>query len=143
MNPYFQRQFSDIFSRKQLEVAKEVHKPGSVPPGSYPPEGDDHSSRAAVADSLKQPDPGTSDGPSSSVPLFGLAPHGVYHATAVTGGAVRSYRTLSPSPSVVPGAVCSLRHFPSRCRGRALPGMLPVGSPDLPPDASPAARRAA
>jgi len=31
--------------------------------------------------------------------LFGLAPGGVYHAVAVTGGAVRSYRTLSPLPS--------------------------------------------
>jgi len=32
--------------------------------------------------------------------LFGLAPGGVYHAAAVTGGAVRSYRTLSPLPAV-------------------------------------------
>jgi len=32
-------------------------------------------------------------------PLFGLAPGVVYPATAVTGGAVRSYRTLSPLPS--------------------------------------------
>jgi hypothetical protein len=31
-------------------------------------------------------------------PLLGLAPGGVYRATAVTGGAVRSYRTLSPLP---------------------------------------------
>jgi len=30
--------------------------------------------------------------------LFGLAPGGVYPATAVTGSAVRSYRTLSPLP---------------------------------------------
>ena len=28
--------------------------------------------------------------------LFGLAPGGVCHADAVAGGAVRSYRTLSP-----------------------------------------------
>ena len=34
------------------------------------------------------------------LPLFGLAPGGVYPATAVTGGAVRSYRTLSPLPAV-------------------------------------------
>ena len=33
------------------------------------------------------------------LPLFGLAPGGVYPATAVTGGAVRSYRTLSPLPT--------------------------------------------
>jgi hypothetical protein len=31
-------------------------------------------------------------------PLFGLAPGGVCRATSVTGGAVRSYRTLSPLP---------------------------------------------
>ena len=30
--------------------------------------------------------------------LFGLAPSGVYPATAVTTSAVRSYRTLSPLP---------------------------------------------
>ncbi len=30
--------------------------------------------------------------------LFGLAPAGVYPATAVTGSAVRSYRTFSPLP---------------------------------------------
>ena len=35
---------------------------------------------------------------SSVPPLFGLAPGGVYHAAAVAGGAVRSYRTLSPLP---------------------------------------------
>ena len=32
-------------------------------------------------------------------PLFGLAPGGVYPAAAVTGGAVRSYRTVSPLPA--------------------------------------------
>jgi len=67
-----------------------------------------------------------------STPLFGLAPHGVYRAPSVTGEAVRSYRTLSPLPADVRRAVCSLRHFPSRCHGRGLPGMLPVRSPDFP-----------
>ena len=33
------------------------------------------------------------------VPLFGLAPGGVYHAVNVTINAVRSYRTLSPLPN--------------------------------------------
>ena len=32
-------------------------------------------------------------------PLFGLAPGGVYRAAPVAGGAVRSYRTLSPLPA--------------------------------------------
>ncbi len=67
-------------------------------------------------------------------PLFGLAPGGVYHATAVTGGAVRSYRTLSPLP---PGrsvrAVCFLWHFPWGRPRRALPGTVFPWSPDFPP----------
>jgi len=33
-----------------------------------------------------------------NVPLFGLAPGGVYPATDVTTSAVRSYRTISPLP---------------------------------------------
>jgi len=32
--------------------------------------------------------------------LFGLAPDGVYHARHITASAVRSYRTLSPLPSI-------------------------------------------
>ena len=35
-------------------------------------------------------------------PLFGLAPGGVCHAAAVTGRAVRFYRTLSPLPVRLP-----------------------------------------
>jgi hypothetical protein len=35
--------------------------------------------------------------------LFGLAPGGVYHAVLVTKNAVRSYRTLSPLPSMLGG----------------------------------------
>ena len=60
------------------------------------------------------------------ISLFGLAPHGVYRALSVSGEAVRSYRTLSPLPSTCSRVVYSLLHFPSRCRGRALPGMPPV-----------------
>ncbi len=37
------------------------------------------------------------------LPLFGLAPGVVYPATSVTGGAVRSYRTLSPLPVLTLG----------------------------------------
>jgi hypothetical protein len=33
-----------------------------------------------------------------TAPLFGLAPGGVYPATPVASGAVRSYRTISPLP---------------------------------------------
>ena len=69
------------------DVVGEDRKPGSVPDGSYPPPSSDHSSRAAVADGLKRPNPGTSDGPSSNVPLFGLAPDGVYLAFDVAAKA--------------------------------------------------------
>ena len=54
---------------------------------------------------LGSPSPRTSsDLPGSSAghaigSLFGLAPGGVYPATAVTSGAVRSYRTISPLPA--------------------------------------------
>ena len=70
--------------------------------------------------------------------LFGLAPGGVYPATPVAGGAVRSYRTLSPLPPD-PGrnlhapAVCFLWHFPWGCPRRALPGTVFPWSPDFPP----------
>src|SRR5690606_15943924 len=44
--------------------------------------------------------------------------------------AVGSYPTVSPLPvpPVGPSAVCSLWHFPSRHRARALPGTLPCGA---------------
>ena len=50
------------------------------------------------------------------LPLFDLAPGGVYPAAFVTEVAVRSYRTLSPLPVVgrnrLERAVCFLWHFP-------------------------------
>jgi hypothetical protein len=51
-------------------------------------------------------------------PLFGLAPGVVYPATAVTDGAVRSYRTLSPLPS-----------FAEASKGGLLSVALSLGSP--------------
>jgi hypothetical protein len=66
------------------------------------------------------------------VPLFGLAPSGVYPAAAVTDCAVRSYRTLSPLPvpsrSSRPSAVSFLRHFPSTHVAQTLSGALPYGA---------------
>jgi len=44
------------------------------------------------------------------LPLFGLAPDGVYPAIPVTSNAVRSYRTISPLP--LKEAVYFLWHFP-------------------------------
>jgi hypothetical protein len=56
-----------------------------------------HFSRIAVASDLQQP---TRDWTERAAPrpLFGLAPGGVCLATPVTGGPVRSYRTVSPLP---------------------------------------------
>ena len=62
-----------------------------------------------------------------SAPLFGLAPHGVCRAPTVTGRAVGSYPTVSPFPDGGHRVVCFLLHFPSRCRGWALPSVLPPG----------------
>ena len=69
--------------------------------------------------------------------LLGLAPGGVYPAAAVAGGAVRSYRTVSPLPPARHAgdgpAVYFLWHFPWGCPRRALPGTVPPWSPDFPP----------
>jgi len=81
-----------------------VCKPGSVPTGE--PARDGHSSGTPVTGRLARPTRtavrkltwrqlvNKPRRPS----LLGLAPGGVYPATPVTGGAVRSYRTLSPLP---------------------------------------------
>lgn len=69
-------------------------------------------------------------------PLFGLAPGGVCPATPVTGGAVRSYRTLSPLPDArkIGGrAVYFLWHFPWGRPRRTLSGTVFPWSPDFPP----------
>jgi|GEM_PF-2517138 len=66
------------------EGAGPDRKPSSVPYGRCRPGGGGHSSGTAVACRLKRRYPRTSDGPSSSVLLFGLAPDGVYQAFPVT-----------------------------------------------------------
>lgn len=67
--------------------------------------------------------------------LFGLAPGGACHATPVAGGAVRSYRTVSPLPGPHAErsgrAVCSLWRYPSGCPGRVLPGAIAPSEPGL------------
>ena len=65
-------------------------------------------------------------------PLFGFAPGGVCHASLVAKPAVRSYRTVSPSPQHA-AAVYFLWHFPWGHPRRALPGTLFPWSPDFPP----------
>ncbi len=94
---------------------------------SPPDAGDDHSSGTSVTGRLARPTrtaarkcalPARADIPS----LLGLAPGGVYLATRVTAGAVRSYRTLSPLPQSGRGA--SLRRF-AFCG--TVPGVAPAG----------------
>jgi len=78
--------------------------------------------------------PGLGPAETGPVPsLFGLAPGGVYRATAVAGGAVRSYRTLSPLPAGRSAqAVYFLLHCPWGRPRRALPGTVFPWSPDFP-----------
>src|SRR5271167_3380421 len=69
--------------------------------------------------------------------LLGLAPGGVFPAAAVAGGAVRSYRTVSPLPPArgmprAGSAVYFLWHCPWGRPRRALPGTVPPWSPDFP-----------
>ena len=92
--------------------------------------------------------------------LFGLAPCGVYPASVITAGAVRSYRTFSPlplrgaafwtSPSGVPGrppeggvaeAVYSLWHWPSTGLDARVPDVIrhtALRSSDFPLPSTPA-----
>ncbi len=68
----------------------------------------------------------------ADVPLFGLAPGGVYHAASVARSAVRSYRTLSPLPnSEKSGGILSV----ALAVGFHPPGVtwhLTLWSPDFP-----------
>ena len=54
--------------------------------------------------------------------LLGLAPGGVYPAAAVAGGAVRSYRTISPLPPATSRAAGS-----AVCFCGTFPGVAPAG----------------
>ncbi len=107
-------------------------KPGSVVTAISGADG--HSSGMAVTSHLVQPTrmagrkPPWPEGRPS---LFGLAPGGVYPADAVTGIAVRSYRTLSPLPRQA-AAVCFLWHFPWGRPRRTLSGTMLPWSPDFP-----------
>jgi hypothetical protein len=99
-----------------------VCKPGSVPPES----GDGHSSGASVAERLARPTRAAVRRPARRhrhsrfrLPLLlGLAPGGVCPAAPVAGGAVRSYRTISPLPpmkshnGIAGSAVCFCGTFP-------------------------------
>ena len=80
--------------------------------------------------------PGSSAGHANGS-LFGLAPSGVYTATIVTNGAVRSYRTFSPLPAETGGifsaALAVSAPSPAPCPGVTWHSAL--WSPDFPPAA--------
>ena len=65
------------------------------------------------------------------LPLLGLAPGGVYRAAIVTDNAVRSYRTLSPLPTVVGGLLSAALSVGFRPPGVTWHPAL--WSPDFPP----------
>ena len=116
-----------MFQKKERQTAC---KPGSVPPRGAGP-------RTGMAIPLGRPLPSAScDRPErrregsarhsregGCLPLlFGLAPGGVFRAAAVAGGAVRSYRTVSP----LPAARCSERGRRCTFCG-TFPGVAPAG----------------
>ena len=88
-----------------------AYKPGFVHETFVPL--DDYSSGTAVTSCLKRSTRMTCTNTVEGLPphssLFDLAPGGVYPATSVTGGAVRSYRPISPLPSGFPkGGIISV-----------------------------------
>ncbi len=96
---------------------------------------------------MPQPD---SKNQATASSLFGLAPCGVCPARAITGAAVRSYRTFSPlPPSRRKEAVYFLWHFPSSDPSHTSLGALPdvirhtaLRSSDFPPSSLDATRAA-
>jgi len=78
------------------KVAGEGRKPGSVPGTGYPDPGDDHSSRAAVADSLEQPTRKLRTGRPQTLPYSALLRMGFTEHPASPPDLVSSYLTLSP-----------------------------------------------
>ncbi len=121
------------------KMAGEGHKPGSVPRGGYPSQGDDHSSRTAVADGLKQPTRESRAGRPQSLPYLALLRMGFTEHPASPPNLVSSYLTLSPLPAIALATA-----------GGLLSVALSLGSPPVPvrnhpalrsPDFPPARRR--
>ena len=96
------------------KLVEAVRKPGSVPGSGYPLPGDGHSSGSTVTGSLKRPTRRHWRA-TLNASLLGLAPDGVYLASAVAGGPGE----LLPHP------------FTLTCRSRrtSLCGTFPWGHP--------------
>ncbi len=80
------------------KMAGEARKPGSVPRAGCPDRGDDHSSRTAVADGLKQPTREPRTGRPRTLPYLALLRMGFTELPASPPELVSSYLTLSPLP---------------------------------------------
>jgi hypothetical protein len=115
------------FRSKQSIAVRAARKPNSVSGWGYPLTG-----RRSFIFGCRLPGtscdlPGSSNGPFSSAPLFGLSPGGVYKASPVTrrtGALLPHLFTLTPPRG---GAVSFLLHFPSRFRDSTLWSTLPCG----------------
>jgi hypothetical protein len=112
---------TELRARIRREDAR--NKPSSVPAEA----GEDHFSGAHIAADLVQPTRDSS-GAGRSSSLLGLAPGGVFRATSVTGGPVRSYRTLSPLP-VLPRGSHRRFAFCGTIRRLSPPGRYPAPCP--------------
>src|SRR4029453_3453266 len=116
---------------------EEVGKPDSVPPPRKRGQQPFVWSPGCPGD--RAADPRGTGGPPAPSPeagaplLHGLAPGGVYRASALTSGPGELLpRRFTLAPGAKPGAVCSLWHFPPVARGRrcrppcpAEPGLSP------------------
>jgi len=101
-------------------LAEAALKPGSVPWSGYPFHGDDHSSGYTVTGNLKQPTRRHGRDTLNAF-LFGLAPDGVYLASAVTDGPGE----LLPHPFTL---TCLCRGFGRRTSlCGTFPGVTPAG----------------
>jgi hypothetical protein len=116
------------------KMAGEGRKPGSVPRTGYPDRDDDHSSRADVADGLKQPTRELRTGRPRTLPYSALLRMGFTELPASPPELVSSYLTLSPLPAEAAAkrhrrrAVCSLWHFPWGHPRSPLGTILPCGA---------------
>src|SRR5260370_32791134 len=113
-------------ARARRRVSRVLSRPRSVLGG-----GDGHSYAASVAGRLMRPTRAAARRPArhpcGCLPLLlGLAPGGVFPAAAVAGGAVRSYRTISPLPSVRPSLSSPASGGGSGWGPEALGGMFSV-----------------
>ena len=94
------------------------HKPDSVPCG--------HSSRMPIARHLLRPTQGLGRAALERSLYLALLPTGFTELPTSPLALVGSYPTVSPLPTKR-RAVCSLWHFPARCRDWDFPSAVPYG----------------